>query len=218
MGEAVYKREFSPAEYREFSIRIERQLGQLHEAIRGDSFSRWLPTIGAELEVYLADAMFEPAAVNEELLKLANHGQLTPELNKYNLEFNMTPVRAEGACFMELERELRDFLGSLQDHAKGIGGLVPQHRLVREPGIHGVEHGRPVGPLPRLEDRQEDLLVPEARGAGWIGRSHPGQAQRALSQSEEGEADDEGAKREGEVLGKRRTRLSRSHRSQSNPS
>ncbi|MEE4661247.1 MAG: glutamate--cysteine ligase [Halieaceae bacterium] len=124
MGEAIFKREFSPAEYREFSIRLEDQLGRLREVIRADAFNRWEPTIGAELEVYLADTEYAPAPVNEALLSMANHPQLTPELNQYNLEFNLSPVAAQGAAFGAIEKELREFLNTLQGHANSIGAQV----------------------------------------------------------------------------------------------
>jgi gamma-glutamyl:cysteine ligase YbdK (ATP-grasp superfamily) len=136
MGESIYKQEFSPAEYREFSIRLEQQLGMLRELVAGENFNRWQPTIGAELEVYLADTMFRPSAVNEQLLELANNPQLTPELNRYNLEFNMTPVPATGSPFAALEAELRGFLDELQGHARGIDSQVI-----------------PIGILPTLQDK-----------------------------------------------------------------
>ena len=85
------------AEFRQFSIRLENQLQILREVIEAEHFNRWQPTIGAELEVYLADQKFMPAAVNEQLLERAAHPQLTEELNRYNLEFNLSPVPAEGA-------------------------------------------------------------------------------------------------------------------------
>lgn len=148
MGETIYKDEFSPAEYREFSIRLEKQLNTLREVITGDAFNRWKPTIGAELEVYLADAMFRPAAVNEKLLELANNKQLTPELNQYNLEFNLTPVAAEGAAFGAVEEELRRFLDELHAHAQGIGAQVI-----------------PIGILPTLLDKHlsVDYMTDRAR-------------------------------------------------------
>jgi gamma-glutamyl:cysteine ligase YbdK (ATP-grasp superfamily) len=124
MGEAVYKDEFSPAEYREFSLRLENQLEVLRDVLSGESFNRWQPTIGAELEVYLADTQFLPAPVNEELLTRFNHQQLTEELNKYNLEFNLSPVAATGSPFGALERELVGFLDGLQSHAADIDAQV----------------------------------------------------------------------------------------------
>ncbi len=142
MGEAIYKEEFSPAEYREFSIRLENQLGLLREAIKAPQFNRWEPTFGAELEVYLADNLFQPAPVNEELLAMANHEQLTQELNKYNLEFNMSPTPApiQSKPFMAMESELRDFLDILQGHARSIDAQVI-----------------PIGILPTLQDKHLSL-------------------------------------------------------------
>ena len=124
MGEAIYKDEFSPAEFREFSIRLENQLHILREVVASAAFSRWQPTIGAELEVYLADDQFLPTAVNEQLLKLADNPQLTEELNQYNLEFNLSPVAAEGSPFAAMEQELRTSLDAVQAHARGIGAQV----------------------------------------------------------------------------------------------
>ena len=136
MGEAVYKDSFTAAEYREFSVRLENQLNILRDLIHTKSFTRHEPSIGAELEMYLVDKDYLPAAVNEELLELARHPQLTPELNQYNLEFNLTPVAAAGDSFSAIEKELRDFLDMLQSHALSIGASVI-----------------PIGILPTLQER-----------------------------------------------------------------
>jgi gamma-glutamyl:cysteine ligase YbdK (ATP-grasp superfamily) len=140
MGEAIYKDEFSPAEFREFSIRLESQLQVLREVVTRDTFNRWEPTIGAELEVYLVDDQFQPAPVNEQLLDLAAHPQLTEELNRYNLEFNLSPVAAVGSPFGEIEQELRGFLDNLQMHARSIGAQVI-----------------PIGIVPTLKDEHLSL-------------------------------------------------------------
>ena len=136
MGEAIYKEAFTPAEYREFSIRLENQLGQLRDLLATDSFNHWQPSIGAELEMYLVDNDYMPAAVNEELLELAKHPQLTPELNRYNLEFNLSPVPAPGQPFAAIDSELREFLDMLQGHARSIGANII-----------------PIGILPTLQER-----------------------------------------------------------------
>ena len=124
MGGAVYKDTFSAAEYREFSQRLEQQLTVLKELLGTPAFNRDEPSIGAELELYLVDDHYRPAAVNEELLELANHPQLTPELNRYNLEYNLSPVPAQGSPFAAMEKELRNFLDHLQALARGIGANI----------------------------------------------------------------------------------------------
>ena len=124
MGGPVYKDTFSAAEYREFSLRLEQQLTVLKELLATPAFNRDEPSIGAELELYLVDGHYRPAAVNEELLELANHPQLTPELNRYNLEYNLSPVPAQGSPFAAMEKELRNFLDHLQALAQGIGANI----------------------------------------------------------------------------------------------
>ena len=136
MGEAGYKNAFSAEEYKEFSVRLEDQLGILRELVHSPSFDQRAPSIGAELEMYLVDNDYLPAAVNEQLLKLADHPQLTPELNQYNLEFNMTPVPAPGMPFTAMEQELREFMDSLQAKAVSIGANII-----------------PIGILPTLQER-----------------------------------------------------------------
>ena len=112
----------------------------LREVITRDEFNCWQPTIGSELEVYLVDDQFMPAPVNEQLLELAAHPQLTEELNRYNLEFNLSPVPASGSPFSAIEQELRGFLDSLQGHARSIGAQVI-----------------PIGILPTLRDEHLSL-------------------------------------------------------------
>lgn len=127
MGEQqIYAREFTDADRRAFALRLEQQLGQLRQTLQTPAFARDEPSIGAELELYLVDDAYQPAAVNEALLELSGHPQLTPELNRYNLEFNMTPVMAAGSPFAALDTELRGLLDSLQQQARSIDtNIIP---------------------------------------------------------------------------------------------
>ncbi len=140
MGEEIYKTEFTDSDYAAFGTRLEQQLEVLRHTLRTPAFNRNKPSIGAELEVYLVDDALDPAPVNEALLARSGHPQLTPELNRYNLEFNLSPVDAAGAPFGAMDAELRRFLDELSAHAKGMGTQVV-----------------PVGILPTL--REEHLSL-----------------------------------------------------------
>lgn len=140
MGEQIDKSAFTDSDYEVFGTRLEQQLDVLRDTLRTPAFNRDKPSIGAELEVYLVDDALEPAPVNEELLKLSGHPQLTPELNRYNLEFNLSPVEAAGSPFGAMDAELRGFLDDLAGHAKGLDTRVV-----------------PVGILPTL--REEHLSL-----------------------------------------------------------
>ncbi|MCZ6830186.1 MAG: hypothetical protein O7F73_11475 [Gammaproteobacteria bacterium] len=155
MGETVYKEEFTPQDYRDFGQRLQRQLEQLREFLQQPQFQLHQPSFGAELEIYLVDDNYNPAAVNEELLRRSGHPQLTPELNRYNLEFNLSPVPAAGAPFAAMGRELHGFLEQLQGHARAIGcniisiGILPtlqqahltQSYMTDRPRYHALNRG-----------------------------------------------------------------------------
>ena len=128
MGISLESKDFTPEDYREFSVRLDSQLHQLRERVDEPSFNRKHFSLGAELEVYMVDEDNRPACVNEKLLELADHPALTPEINRYNLELNMSPVHGEEGrpCLSELQREMYDLLDMLAGHAQGIGaGIVP---------------------------------------------------------------------------------------------
>ena len=125
MGEAVYKDSFTAQEYQQFSGRLESQLEQLRGLLEQDVFNADQPSIGAELEMYAVDDDYQPAPVSEELLALFDHPQLTPELNRYNLEFNLSPVAAVGQPFAAMGRELHWMLDKLQAHLpEGTGHSI----------------------------------------------------------------------------------------------
>ena len=106
-------------------------------------------SLGAELEVYLVDGQYKPACVNEQILELANDPRLTPEVNRYNLELNLTPIDGKkGQLFSPLENEIRNLLDVLQNHAQTIGTNII-----------------PIGILPTLEKEhfKEEYMTDRAR-------------------------------------------------------
>ena len=124
MGDFIPKQKFTEKDFEEFSIRLATQLAELHHQIHSPPFSQKIFSIGAELEVSLIDEQLRPAAANEELLKLADNPYLTLELNRYNLEINVPPVKPPGTPFGELERRLDNFLNLLQNKGREIGVQV----------------------------------------------------------------------------------------------
>ncbi len=124
MGAGVIKEHFIEEDYLDFSGRLEIQLAQLREQLGKPAFSRKIFSIGAELEVYLIDNNYLPVPINQTLLDLSNNPQFTPELSRYNLEMNMTPVKLPGAAFTTLSEEMSSFLGELQKHAASVDANV----------------------------------------------------------------------------------------------
>ena len=138
----------APAELEEFGARLEEQLQQLRETLRTPAFARDEPSFGAELALYLVDDAFQPTPVVETMLSLCNDRQLTPELNRYNLEFNLTPVSAAGSPFTAMEVELREALDRVQAGGHHLSATLGKHTndkmvsfYVRTPSGFDVEVG-----------------------------------------------------------------------------
>lgn len=139
MGQFFDKDSFSPSEHDQFRRRLNEQVERLKPLLEQSEFSQGEPSIGAEAEIYLLDSNFLPAPCNTQLLSKMSHPLLTPELNKYNLEFNLSPVAAKGTPFTKMSNELSLFLDDLRVAANSIDtkiatiGILP---TLKEAHLH----------------------------------------------------------------------------------
>ncbi|ALS98032.1 hypothetical protein [Lacimicrobium alkaliphilum] len=124
MGQALNKDHFSPAEHTEYRKRIQQQLGELKTVLEQPGFSDGPASIGAELELYITDKQGLPAPLNEQLLELMQHPLLTEELNRFNLEINLSPVSAAGTPFQALQSELLPILSKLKQKAASVDSEI----------------------------------------------------------------------------------------------
>ncbi|MDP5071915.1 MAG: glutamate--cysteine ligase, partial [Congregibacter sp.] len=138
MGIEINKTSFDANDLRQFARRLEKQLGQLSSTLAKSSFGRPGETIGAELELYIVDEQGNAAYLNDALCDAAADPQLTVELNKYNLEYNLSPQALGDEGLLATEREIVTKLAGLS-------------ALAREQGADIV----PIGILPTLQ--QADL-------------------------------------------------------------
>ena len=106
MGQDIIEREYSAKDYERFNRRIHDQVDILKEIIEKPNFGKEELCIGAELEIYLMDQDSHVNPVNMELLDLLNDDQFQTELNKFNLELNLLPVKAAGRPFSSLTKEM----------------------------------------------------------------------------------------------------------------
>ncbi len=138
MGIEIDKTSFDPRDYRDFGARLGENLDALQHLLSGPGFGEGPASLGAELEMYIVDSAGHPLYANEEILADAGDPQLTLELNRYNLEFNLSPYRMSESPFAATEGEI---LGKLE----------------RLRGVAGRHGGRivPIGILPTL--RQTDF-------------------------------------------------------------
>ena len=135
---SVDRDEFSADEYRHFSQRVRQNLDALSILLKRPGFGVGPASFGAELEVYIIDQAGHVAPLNDQIIAACNDEQLQPELNRFNLEYNLSAVPAAGSPFHTLETETNQALDQLTAAAS-----QHQARIV------------PIGILPTL--REQDL-------------------------------------------------------------
>lgn len=124
MGKEIDRVYFSSDDFVQFQNRLEEQLSSLKQRLDSHSLATLPKSVGAEMEVYLIDRDGRPWLGNDQLLSLAQDSQLAPELNRYNLEYNLTPQSIDNHPFFSLEKELQEKLSTINDIASPLGGQV----------------------------------------------------------------------------------------------
>jgi gamma-glutamyl:cysteine ligase YbdK (ATP-grasp superfamily) len=124
MGTDIDKEDFASDDYVAFSCALERNLVDLGKALATPGFGVGAPSLGAELEMYIVDAAGNPLYVNQDILSDAGDPQLTLELNRYNLEYNLSPYSMHSSPFVSTEREILEKLQSLRSVAQLHGGRI----------------------------------------------------------------------------------------------
>ena len=99
MGQAIDKVNFSHRDFKAFGRKLHQCLNALELLLERPSFGRGEASIGAELELYLLDSKGLPLPDNVAIQKQFGDPRLTLELNRYNLEYNLSPVTAAGEPF-----------------------------------------------------------------------------------------------------------------------
>ncbi len=114
MGVAVEDKEYTADDYANFKQKLYLQLAALKEVMAREKFDTDPIYIGAELEMYIIDEQGYVSASNEVLLEELNDKQFQTELNKYNMELNLSAVAIEGKPFSKILNEIRSKVSVLQ--------------------------------------------------------------------------------------------------------
>lgn len=113
MGIEIDRTNFEEADYARFSDRLEQQLQALQDCIATPGFGVGATSMGSELELYIVDGEGGAVHGNEELLEAAADPQLTLELNRYNLEYNLSPRDLADGGLAGTEKEITTKLAHL---------------------------------------------------------------------------------------------------------
>ena len=99
MGIDIDKTTFEAADFKAFGKRLEQNLESLQALLARPGFGAGPASMGSEMEMYIVDASGYPLYANEEIEEEAKDPQLTLELNRYNLEFNLSPYALDQSAF-----------------------------------------------------------------------------------------------------------------------
>ena len=148
MGLEIDREQFVPEDYERFRDRLERCLFVLEELLERPGFGQGAASVGAELEVALADARCRPLPLNEEVLCETLDERMTVELDRFNLECNLRHTDLAGRPFDHLRREIE----------------TARSELGRAAGLHGGRIAM-IGILPTLveEDLQSSAMTDAIR-------------------------------------------------------
>ena len=126
MGLSIDKHEFSAAEYAQFSNKVRLDLQVLKALLQQPGFGDGPSSIGAEVEFYIVNPELRVQPINTQIAAQINDPQLTVELNRFNLEYNLSPQPLKGSPFMDTEQELLQAIANINAAAQPMQGeLVP---------------------------------------------------------------------------------------------
>jgi gamma-glutamyl:cysteine ligase YbdK (ATP-grasp superfamily) len=124
MAQAVTQDSFSEEETARFSARLGTQLQQLRDVVARPGFGVGPTTLGAELELSIIDPFGAPCAVNRAILAAVDDPHLTFEIDRFNLEYNLTPVPARGRPFSAMQTEMERALTAINARARALDAQV----------------------------------------------------------------------------------------------
>ncbi len=107
MGQEISHSHFSRSDFELFSEHLREETALLHQWVNDGVFAEGEYQAGFELEAWLLDENFRPAARNEEFLAQLSHPMAVPELAKFNFELNGEHRDLKADVFTRMHNELR---------------------------------------------------------------------------------------------------------------
>jgi gamma-glutamyl:cysteine ligase YbdK (ATP-grasp superfamily) len=125
MGQDIEDRAFTEDDFREFEARLRAETALLERWFDEDRFSGAPRTAGFELEAWLVDRRHHaPSPQIDALLESVDDPLIVPELARFNLELNSTPVRLGGKALSRMHDELVNTLRHCRDAAAPLNAEV----------------------------------------------------------------------------------------------
>ena len=120
MGQEIENKTFTQDDYDQFRHNLEKETSQLEEFFKDDALANECLMGGFEIEAWLLNKFLYPALLNKEFLENFDSTLASPELAKFNLEFNNLPRKLCGAVFSDFFAELLETSAKANDTAKNL--------------------------------------------------------------------------------------------------
>lgn len=139
-------------------------LRAMERMLERNMFESGITRIGAEQELVLVNDAMQPAPLGPELLERLDDPRATPEIGRFNLEFNCTPRELAGPALALLHAELDELMGKARHHGAALNvsplliGILP----TLETKHLGREYITPKDRYYALDD-----LITKARGGKY---------------------------------------------------
>ena len=108
MGQEIENTFFSKDDYDQFRHYLEKETSQLVAWFNDDVITNDSLMGGFEIESWLINDALQPAPVNQEFLDRFDSTLATPELARFNLEFNNLPRELSATALADFHEELLD--------------------------------------------------------------------------------------------------------------
>jgi Glutamate-cysteine ligase family 2(GCS2) len=124
MGLAIEREHFDQVDYLRFQRRLDESLLALERLIRRPGFGIGPITVGAELELFLVDGQGRALPLNQVVREEAADPRVVLEIDRFNLELNLTPAPLPGRPFAGFAGELEQALSIVRRAAAWHGGRI----------------------------------------------------------------------------------------------
>ena len=124
MGLSIDREKFEDEEFFQFGQRLTHSLQALDHVLKRPQFGEGPCTIGAELELSIINNQGQALPINRTLLNCSQDEHLQLELDRFNLEYNLSPVLLTGRPFSHLRIQLSTAIQSLAQCASGHGDRI----------------------------------------------------------------------------------------------
>ncbi len=134
MGDFKVRLANSTKDIQKFTKHLLRDVQAFEYMMENDWFEKGVTKIGAEQELCLVDKNLKPLPLNLEVLEKANNANFSPELARFNLETNASPLVFEKSCLSEMQAEIEGDLKQIENIAKDfdadiiLTGILPTVR------------------------------------------------------------------------------------------